>query len=142
MGPYAEAVHGISTAQSNLVGVEEIMAVQDFADLLLTRPKKVCHNYDFDAAFVEQLFQRNMDGLSDEHRSVYYLDLPHYCTMKSPAVKSLVGAKDKRGRIKWPKLEELHTFLFGESFDGAHDAMVDVKATRRCFYEMVERGVI
>jgi DNA polymerase-3 subunit epsilon len=43
---------------------------------------------------------------------------------------------------KWPKLSELHQFLFKEGFDGAHDALSDVKACMRCFYEMVNRGVI
>jgi hypothetical protein len=37
---------------------------------------------------------------------------------------------------KWPKLSELHIKLFGEDFDGAHDALADIEATARCFWEM------
>lgn len=43
---------------------------------------------------------------------------------------------------KWPKLQELHKYLFNEEFDGAHDALADVKACMRCFYAMVAEGVI
>lgn len=43
---------------------------------------------------------------------------------------------------KWPKLIELHEFLFNKGFDGAHDALADVKACMRCFFEMVNRGSI
>jgi len=38
---------------------------------------------------------------------------------------------------KYPKLNELYKKLFGEHFEGAHDAMVDVEATLRAFVELV-----
>lgn len=38
---------------------------------------------------------------------------------------------------KWPKLQELYKVLFGHSFEGAHNAMADVVATKDCFWEMV-----
>lgn len=44
--------------------------------------------------------------------------------------------------FKWPKLEELHFELFGEDFKDAHQAGSDVKATAKCFFELVRRGVI
>ncbi len=43
---------------------------------------------------------------------------------------------------KRPKLEELHLLLFDEDFDNAHDALADTEACMRCFFELVERGVI
>jgi DNA polymerase-3 subunit epsilon len=43
---------------------------------------------------------------------------------------------------KWPKLTELHQKLFNCSFDGAHDALADITATARCFWEMRKRGLI
>ncbi len=42
----------------------------------------------------------------------------------------------KGSGYKWPKLEELHNFLFKEGFDGAHDALNDVMATSKCYFEM------
>lgn len=142
INPFAEKVHGISVSKADELGVSEQEAIELFADLMIDHPKKVCHNYDFDWPLVYQLFQRQQDKLSDAHRSVFYLDLPHVCTMKSKSVISFVGAKNKLGRTKWPKLIELHEKLFNEGFDDAHDAFADIKATRRCYYELRERGII
>lgn len=44
--------------------------------------------------------------------------------------------------FKWPKLEELHNKLFKKGFDGAHDAMNDVMALQKCFFELVKLNVI
>jgi len=44
--------------------------------------------------------------------------------------------------FKPPKLSELYKHLFGEWFEGAHNAMVDVEATTRAFGELVKRGAI
>lgn len=46
------------------------------------------------------------------------------------------------GRPKWPTLTELHTKLFGEGFDGAHDALADVQALGRCLFGLEKEGVI
>lgn len=44
--------------------------------------------------------------------------------------------------FKWPKLDELYRHLFAESFAEAHNAAADIKATARCFWEMVRLGAI
>jgi DNA polymerase III subunit alpha len=46
------------------------------------------------------------------------------------------------GKYKWPKLEELHHKLFGTKFDEAHNAVADVEATTRCFFELLRLKVI
>lgn len=43
---------------------------------------------------------------------------------------------------KWPKLIELHRRLFGFDFEDAHDAMADITATKKCFFEMRRRNLI
>jgi DNA polymerase III epsilon subunit-like protein len=43
---------------------------------------------------------------------------------------------------KWPKLQEAHVKMFNREFEGAHDAMHDVKATAAIFWEAVRRGII
>ena len=53
-----------------------------------------------------------------------------YDTMKSGAYLAEMNSK-------WPKLQELYKVLFGHSFEGAHNAMADVVATKDCFWEMV-----
>jgi hypothetical protein len=32
--------------------------------------------------------------------------------------------------------------LFGTTFSGAHDAMSDVEATKKCFYELKKKGIL
>ena len=46
------------------------------------------------------------------------------------------------GGYKWPKLEELYRKLFGCMFDNAHDALADVEATKKCYFELLDRGLL
>lgn len=47
-----------------------------------------------------------------------------------------------RGAFKWPRLDELHNKLFNSGFDGAHDALNDVRACARCFFELKRLNII
>jgi hypothetical protein len=47
--------------------------------------------------------------------------------------------RDGEAGYKRPSLTELHTHLFGAGFDGAHDALADVRASARCYFEMKHR---
>jgi DNA polymerase III epsilon subunit-like protein len=63
-----------------------------------------------------------------------------YQPMKS--MKSSTEYCKLQGRgfaFKSPRLGELYKHLFGEWFEGAHDAMVDVEATSKSFSELVKR---
>lgn len=64
------------------------------------------------------------------------------CTMMSTI--NIVKAPYANGRsgYKFPKLMELHRYLFNEDFDGAHDAGFDVAATAKCFFELKRRNLI
>ena len=142
MNHYAQKVHGISPEKADAEGVPELEVAEEFGLLLRQADLVVGHNKDFDWKYAIHLLERNMDDLSDEARSAFYLDLPGYCTMKDKKVVKYCGLKNKAGRPKWPKLEELHYHLFGEKFEDAHDAFADITATARCFFELVERGII
>lgn len=61
--------------------------------------------------------------------------LQKVCTMLSSVDYCKLPGNFGRG-YKWPKLIELHLKLFGEGFEGAHDALADVKACGRCFFKM------
>ena len=37
---------------------------------------------------------------------------------------------------RWPKLKDLHSFLFWYEFADAHDAMADIEATKNCFLKL------
>lgn len=142
MNHYAQEVHGISVEHADEFGIEELDAAEQFGKLLRQASLVVGHNFDFDWAYAMHLLERNMDSLSDEARSAFYLDLPNQCTMKDKAIVKFCGLKNKDNRPKWPKLIELYQILFNEEFDGAHDAFADITATARCYFELIKRGII
>ena len=43
---------------------------------------------------------------------------------------------------KWPKLSELYYKLFRTDFKEAHNAIVDISATAKCFWELKRLGKI
>ena len=142
MNYHAQEIHGITTERADTEGILESTACEEFAELLLLTPTIVCHNFDFDWPFIYQMMQRNLDELSDQHRSRFYIDYPHLCTMKNPQVKAHVDARNIKGHKKFPKLTELYFKLFNTGFEGAHDAMADIQATRKCYYELIKQGII
>ncbi len=76
--------------------------------------------------------------------AISFAEKPHFCTMKAPGIMEFCKLPwgNSKTRLKWPKLKELHQILFDEPFADAHDALADVKATRRCYYELMARGII
>lgn len=93
----------------------------------------VAHNIEFDVNVVgAEMIRLDM---SAERKLV------RICTMKSSTYYcKLPGGF--RGQPKWPRLEELHRILFKKDFDGAHDALSDVRATGNCLIELIKRNVI
>jgi len=65
-----------------------------------------------------------------------------FCTMEFSTNICKIPNMNRYGGYKWPKLEELHRFLFDEDFIGAHDALSDCQATMKCFVEMKKRNLI
>ena len=61
------------------------------------------------------------------------------CTMKLSTDYCKIPG---RFGYKWPSLSELHIKLFGEDFEEAHDASVDINATERSFWRLKQVGVI
>lgn len=142
MHPRALETHGITLEYAQEHGLPELEAANLFGTILRKADLVVCHNYEFDWTHVTAMLERNMDNLSDEARSAFYLDIPYVCTMKAKEIIKFCGLKNKTGRPKWPKLVELHEILFDESFEGQHDALSDILATKKCFFELAKIGLI
>lgn len=126
--PGAFAIHRITDEIRIEKGVSNDEAYAEFKKLEALADKVCAHNLKFDARMFAMNFRQG------------YPEKPGICTML--ATTNLCKLPSDRRRYKWPKLEELHRFLFNEDFEGAHDAMNDVNATHRCLIELITRGVI
>lgn len=129
----ASHVHGITTIKAQTEGKDLLSILESFSDKVDEAYALIGHNISFDECIVSAEFERK------RMMSSMFLK-PKYCTMKlSTQFCKLPGGKQG---FKSPKLIELHQILFGEGFDGAHDALADVRATARCFWKLKELKVI
>jgi DNA polymerase-3 subunit epsilon len=133
--PKAQAVHGISTDDCE-VGLREILAAKLFEQIACDAEQLVCHNVKFDRLLILSMLHRQGLDLFCE----WLLALPSYCTMEC-STEYCKLPPHRWGSYKWPKLTELHKILFDHDFSGAHDALADVEATRRCYLKMKEMGL-
>ena len=131
----ASNIHRITTERANTEGrdLQEVLTLFDNAvkeSVLL-----VAHNFDFDKCIVgAELFRKNFDTNT-------FLSKRNFCTMKSKSVVDFCKIPGNYG-YKWPKLDELHYKLFRETVTDAHDASIDIRATAKCFWELLKRGVV
>jgi DNA polymerase-3 subunit alpha len=134
--PYkAEQVHGISTRRALEEGQPLKAVLERFISDLAQASVLVGHNIEFDisilgAEFVRQQFETEallQRGKVDT--GVVSID---YCQLAGG-----IG-----GKLKMPRLAELHEKLFGKDFGDAHDASYDVAATARCFFGLLAKQVI
>ena len=128
----AEDIHGISTHMATLGGVPIALALAVLDKFAAMASTVVAHNIDFDLSMVE----------SEHLRKPTILDRSkdNFCTMKSSTNLCALPGK-YAGQFKWPKLTEAHETLLGTAFDGAHDAMADVRACSRVYFELKRRGI-
>lgn len=123
--------NGFSTEKSLAEGVRIETALDGFINAVNSANLLIAHNLQFDLPIMQaEMIRAGMAAQNKPKR---------FCTMQ--ASTNICKLPGQYG-FKWPKLEELHKYLFGESFDGAHDALEDVRATARCFFEMKRKGLI
>lgn len=133
--PAAEKIHGISTNVAKRFGVPLRQALLDFARDVDACKVIVGHNLSFDIAMLRPEFSReNIEFRVDGKNMI--------CTMRSSTAWCRLPKLDGRSGFKWPKLDELHYRLFGRYFEGAHDALADVLATKEVYFELIKREVI
>lgn len=128
----ATKIHGISTQMAIEKGEAIQKVLAQFSEMLLQATTLVAHNMDFDLTVMVGELQRlhqisTIDAL---------LALPQICTMTSTSDFVQAAWSDYYGEWKWPKLQELHYKLFETYFDNAHNALADVEATAKCFFEL------
>jgi DNA polymerase-3 subunit alpha/DNA polymerase-3 subunit epsilon len=126
MDPRAEAVHGISRQWVEETGNKPHDILWEFVDRLNRVDLAVAHNLAFDLRMVKNDIERyHLTDLTPQPKATL-------CTM----------ARGTLSGQKWPKLEELHIRLFKKGFEGSHDALNDVMATVRIYFEMLRLGMV
>ncbi|MFN3952305.1 MAG: DNA polymerase III subunit alpha [Thermaurantimonas sp.] len=133
--PYdAEKVHGISTALARKVGSKAPEVFEKFLKTLAKSELIAGHNLQFDINVIaSELYRHGFD-----YQKLLQKSKLDTCDEATAMLTRLPGGKG--GKFKFPTLTELYQYLFGESFEEAHNATADVEATARCFFELIRSG--
>lgn len=122
------AIHGITTEFAEQVGVPIKTALGIFGRMKRSATRYVAHNIDFDLLLIQSEFFRAFN-----QTAIIPAD-QLFCTMKSATSVCQIPSPNFPGEFKWPKLIEAHHFAFGTSFEGAHDALTDVRACVKVYF--------
>lgn len=127
-------IHGITTEKCEQYGIPMREALALFNAMKLIAKARVAHNISFDKVMMAR--EATFYGL--EHNSE---GLESFCTMqlakpicKIPPTDKMMAAGFKG--FKQPNLQETYRHFFGTEFEGAHDALVDVRACKEIFFQI------
>ena len=123
--------NNMSTERCKKEGRPIEFAIKHFIEAIEECKVMVAHNISFDLSIMaSEMYRLKKSSVNKPIK---------FCTMKSTTdILQLPGPNG----FKWPNLTELHNYLFGKGFEGAHDAMDDVKACANCFFELKKRNLI
>ncbi|SKC48795.1 DNA polymerase III subunit alpha [Ohtaekwangia koreensis] len=134
--PYkAEQIHGISTKRAMEEGQDLFAVLSTFIQDLSKTSLLVGHNIEFDINIIGAEFIRKSlapEQFTNLDRVDTGISSTEFCQMTGG-----IG-----GRLKMPRLVELHEKLFGKGFGDAHDAAYDVAATARCYFGLIKQKVV
>lgn len=135
MEPKAFEAHGISLERAHDEGVPGKDAAERFLAMVEQAMLIIGHNVSFDVRIMRIHAARFLGAKWDN-------PLPAFCTMrKATNIIKLppTDAMKRAGRFysKPPKLEECIKHFFNEPLEGAHDALIDVRASLRVFNHLV-----
>ncbi len=125
-------IHGISTKRAKEEGKDLKEVLELFAAALASVQVVVAHNISFDEKIIGAEFLRKK-VVHDFYKK------QQICTMKSTTHVTKIPGKYG---YKWPKLSILYRHLFNETFAEQHNALADIRATARCFWELRARKLL
>lgn len=128
----AVKVHGINTQKAISEGIDLRSVLEEFSDFASKSNFLVAHNISFDEKIIgaELIRNRMPDCIMSKKKICTMQSSTNFCKIQGPY------------GYKWPSLSELHFKLFRQGFEEAHDAMVDINATAKCFWELKKLGKI
>jgi DNA polymerase III epsilon subunit-like protein len=126
-------IHGITTKKALTDGIDLEPVLTQFAKDVKKASLVVAHNIDFDEKIIAaEFFRKNINHSLNKR--------PKICTMRSST--DFCKIPGYYSKYKWPNLRELHSTLFDHDFEDVHNALADVKACAKCFFELKKQGVI
>jgi len=131
----AARIHGITTTIAHNIGKSLNWVLSRLSADVTKASVAIAHNISFDIGILQHDYDNAGLGFPFHGKT-------QVCTMKLSTTWCRIPKLNGSSGFKYPKLEELHYRLFGEAFSGAHDALADTKACKRCYFELVKRGVI
>ena len=146
----ASNVHGFSTDFVKNHGVDRYMGLSAFFAMMEQADTVVAHNaeYDMDLLQIETDYYKDIHN--DAQASTIWQSILSeakvFCTMLnsreilklplSEAQASFFKDKGIDQQYKNPRLEEAHIYFMGYNFEGAHDAMADVRACKDVYFKL------
>lgn len=131
ISPELSAIHGITQEDAMKYGLSAKGVLSIFDRLLCMAETVVAHNVKFDLFMLK--IESALSGVE------LHVPLNPYCTieaskdiLKIPPTAKMMAANIEG--YKSPNLQEAHEHFFNRKFEGAHDAMADVRACRDVFF--------
>ncbi|MBN1154917.1 3'-5' exonuclease [candidate division KSB1 bacterium] len=125
-------IHGITTEIALSKGVPIIDVLARFRTAVSRVNYLIAHNVSYDLNILGAEFMRMKTDIP-------FPGVRQVCTMKSTADYCKIPGTYG---YKWPNLNELYMTLFHEPLAGAHNALSDVRACAKSFFELKRRGVL
>lgn len=135
--PGAQAAHGKTWEDCNVRGVEPQEGILDFEKVYIPASLVIAHNLSFDRQLIEIEAECAM---LTQGTFCHWPSFRHFCTMEAMTPICKLPARYRGTSYKWPKLQEAYQHCFQKEFDGAHDALSDVRATAQVFRWLVDNG--
>lgn len=141
IGGKALEVHGKTKDMCERYGVEPITALSIFHGYAKRCDKVIGHNVYFDRQMV-------MNEIAIAGRDWQWLDdMPYDCTMAMTQDLCKLPLTEKQFNagftgFKQPKLQEAYKYCFDKEFDGAHDALADVRACKEVYFWALKKGLL
>lgn len=133
ISPESVRIHGITRSQSTRKGIPLKTAISDFNRALNMADWVVGHNISFDKRMV--MAESNRLNVPQHFTKGNGSGIKEYCTMMNAIELCQIEATGRNGKMyyKYPKLHELHQYLFDVMPNGTHDSMGDVLICLRCY---------
>jgi DNA polymerase III epsilon subunit-like protein len=128
----AARIHGITTELASQSGVDLNPVLKEISEDISGATALIAHNVQFDEKILGAEFLRmgHVNAIDGKPRKCTMQSSTNFCRIPGPY------------GYKWPKLQELYKKLFHQEFENVHNALADVRACSKCYFELRRIGVM